>query len=362
MLRERVTIAFVIIRIVVTLTLGTVDLAQVRFAFSPLWECVAAFRAWRDPGRHAVHLPWAAAVDDSLRRLDWALLELVACPAGGAIPDFLAPPPATPLARFDEELAAARRTPPKVVRRELAAAYPAGVPPLLADLTPETVLAATMQSLDTFWRLAVAAAWPRIAARLEAEVVFRARALALGGPAALFDTLHRTVRYVAPGPGRRDGTLYVEYRETYSRQARGAGLLLVPSVFAWPDVFVAARPPWRPTIAYPARGVGDLWQGSSPGSDSQSRDPRIEGADVPSKALVALLGVARARVLARLETPQTTAELAAGLGLAPATASSHLVALWRAGVVDRTRVGRRVYYALNVRSQALLRALAADVL
>lgn len=38
--------------------MGPADRAYVRFAYSPLWECVAAFRAWMDPGRHALLLPW----------------------------------------------------------------------------------------------------------------------------------------------------------------------------------------------------------------------------------------------------------------------------------------------------------------
>lgn len=365
----------------VTLTLGARDLAQVRFAFSPLWECVAAFRVWQDPARHAVHLPWAAALDRAvggrIRRRDWALLDAVARPPSGAIPDFLAPPPRTPLARFDEELAAARRTRVSVIRRELAAAYPSGLSGhVRADIAnlfarPTELLARVTDQLEAFWEVALAPAWGRVATRLEAEVIFRARGLAMGGPEALFNDLHATVRFVAtherrrrrPGGDRATravdrplGTLQVQSRETYARHGRGVGVLLVPSVFAWPDVFVAARPPWRPTIAYPARGVAELWAG--PSTDADRRGSVVTNAartgEVVPSALAALLGAPRARVLAALASPHSPTELAAALALAPATASEQVTALWRAGVVDRTRVGRRVFYVLNGRGREVL--------
>ena len=38
------------------------------------------------------------------------------------------------------------------------------------------------------------------------------------------------------------------------------GLLLIPSVFAWPRVCVVTAPPWQPTLIYPARGIGMLWE------------------------------------------------------------------------------------------------------
>jgi hypothetical protein len=44
------------------------DRAYVRLAFSPLWEGVAAFRAWTDPGRHALPLPWITRIKQALSR------------------------------------------------------------------------------------------------------------------------------------------------------------------------------------------------------------------------------------------------------------------------------------------------------
>jgi hypothetical protein len=46
------------------------DLMQTRFAFSPLWEVEASFRALVDPARHAIHLPWMARARGELRGLE----------------------------------------------------------------------------------------------------------------------------------------------------------------------------------------------------------------------------------------------------------------------------------------------------
>ena len=46
------------------------DLADVRFAVSPLNEMVLSLRAWRDPGRYPLHLRWLHALEDVRGSLD----------------------------------------------------------------------------------------------------------------------------------------------------------------------------------------------------------------------------------------------------------------------------------------------------
>jgi DNA-binding transcriptional ArsR family regulator len=74
----------------------------------------------------------------------------------------------------------------------------------------------------------------------------------------------------------------------------------------------------------------------------------------PRQRLRALVGDARAAVLEALAAPHTTGELAVELGIAPSTASERLTALARAGLIDRRRAGREVYYVLNSRGMELL--------
>jgi uncharacterized protein DUF5937 len=311
----------------VTLRLDSSDLAYVRFAFSPLWECVAAFRAWMDPSRHALLLPWMTKIKPVASRVDWEPLSSLALVRRGTIPDFLAPPPSSPLPRLSDELANLRRVPAEVVRAETEIAYPDGIPHKLqaAMKKPSAFLARAADLLEEFWRRAVAPEWGLLRSTLESEVLFRARVLALGGPEELFKGMHRDLRY-------EDEQLTVQTDSYWDGKKRNRGLLLVPSIFSWPDVFLTVRPPWQPTITYTSRGVADLW--------SDTNHPTPEG-------LKRLIGVSCARVMARLQKPQTTTEIGAALNLSNAAASEQITKLWHAGILERTRIGRRVFYSLN---------------
>src|SRR5947207_595127 len=95
----------------VSIRLQPEDFASVRFALSPLWECVAAFRAWMNPYPHALLLPWIAQLGPALRDTDWSLLADLALVPRGTIPDFLCPPPTTPMPTLSDELDTLRRAP-----------------------------------------------------------------------------------------------------------------------------------------------------------------------------------------------------------------------------------------------------------
>ncbi|GAA1469184.1 winged helix-turn-helix domain-containing protein [Nocardiopsis exhalans] len=112
----------------------------------------------------------------------------------------------------------------------------------------------------------------------------------------------------------------------------------MPSAFIWPELILISEEPWQPTLVYPARGVGDLW--TTTGS--------------PPEALAKVMGRTRARILTRLNTPQTTRDLARTLDLAPATASASLTALRDAGLLESWRVGREVFYTRSPLGSALV--------
>ena len=337
---------FGIIRIMATIPLRKVtlqlcpdDLAHVRFAFSPLWECVAAFRAWGDPSRHALFLPWMTRIGPAVSGRDWEPLVSLALVPRGTIPDFLSPPPTTPLPRLNQELATLRRSSPAVVRAEIEIAYPRGWPRALrqAFVDPQAFLTKLVATLEEFWQRAIAPDWPLLRAKLEAEVLFRARALALGGAEALFKGIHRDVNYESE-------CLTIRTDSYWDGKKRKRGILLVPSIFSWPDVFLTVRPPWRPTLTYTSRGVADLWSNTS---------------QPTTRAAHPLLGRTCTKLIMVLKTPQSTMETAAALGLSPAAASEQITRLCRAGMLERTRIGRRVFYALNPRGRALVAALEA---
>jgi DNA-binding transcriptional ArsR family regulator len=207
---------------------------------------------------------------------------------------------------------------------------------------PAIVIDDLAAELTSFWEQVLAPAWPRILACLEGEVVYRSRVLAFAGSGAVLENLHADIAFTRGRGG--GGLLRVRSGGRSLRRSARDGILLVPSVFAWPDVYAVAHPPWRPTIAYPAQGVAELWF---------ERAGRGTGADV---TLAALTGQARARVLRILSRPRSTLELATALRVAPATVSGHLARLKAAGIVSAMRAGRRVVYSLTLRGRAIIRA------
>ncbi|WP_067478559.1 DUF5937 family protein [Actinomadura hibisca] len=297
---------------------ATDDAARVRFAFSPLWELVHSLRVLNEPARHALHLPWVRSVRPRTRGFE-TLRSLV--PSAGYIPDFLTPPPATPLPDFAAELATVRATPPDVVAHELgrAAESNPALWPLVAE--PERVLAEICELLEGFWEAALLPYWDRIHDLLEGDVLRRTRALAAVGAEGVFADLHGAVRW-------RAGTLTVERPWDFWAELQGRGLLLVPSVFVWPDVSVMV-PPYQPMLSYPPYGVATLWE-TRPAA--------------PPDALAALIGRGRAHILTALATPASTTELARRLGVTPGAISQHLGVLRGCGLVTGQRLGRRVLY------------------
>ncbi|WP_238452388.1 DUF5937 family protein [Micromonospora sp. 4G55] len=315
--------------------LSVADLANTRFAVSPLWEVVASVRIVKNPAGFPAHLPWARQVVPRLAAVRWGLLaDLVPVPTV-VIPSFVCPPPTTTGPTLDLELAALAATPPEVVR---ACLDRDPVPPtprtaaLRAD--PEAGLADLAAQIRAYADVALAPYWPRMRTLLEREVLLGARRMAVDGVRGLLNHLDRYVSW-------DDGTLLVEHLTTSgSVRLNGRGVLLVPSVFTWPRPFSnLVEASGQPTLRYPAGAVATLWE---------------RAALPPGEALSRVLGRTRATLLHELAVPSSTTELARRCGLAPGTVSQHLTALRDAGLVGTHRVGRFLLYARTTSAEALL--------
>ncbi|WP_327191766.1 winged helix-turn-helix domain-containing protein [Streptomyces xinghaiensis] len=325
---------------------GPDDAPHCRFAVSPLWETRSAVRALDRPGPPGARLPWLRRIQVAASGLNLAPLSLLT-PAHGCGPRFLAPRPADPYTRIEDELARVRATDPAAARAELERAL-AATPGAAVSLRgrrmledPGRAVKELADLLELAWRALIEPDWPPLHALLEADAAFHARRLSGGGPEGLFAELHPdvswsdgtlTVAHAEPAEHGPDGEERAERAERAegTHGADGTGLLLVPSVFCRPGPAAGAGVPWDRALVYPARGLGGLWESSS--------------GEQPPEVLSRLLGRGRAAVLTALEEPASTTGLARRLGLAPSSVSAHLSALRDAGLLTSHRYGHQVLY------------------
>ena len=197
----------------ITLRFGPAALAHVRFAISPLVEVRRSRRLLDDPGAGALHLPWVVQARKLTADLDLSLLRALD-PTGVYTPDFVSPPPDTPLAELEDELSVVAATPPEQARAEVQRSYrrkpplPAVLEPFVED--PAGGLAEVVALLRLYWERVLAAA---LAARACAARGRRAASRASDGRRRRRASLRRR------RPHRQLGRRRAEHRQGQ----RGAG-------------------------------------------------------------------------------------------------------------------------------------------
>jgi hypothetical protein len=155
--------------------------------------------------------------------------------------------------------------------------------------------------METAWYELLAPDWPQLRAICERDVVHRAGLLSRSGWVAALDGLHPRVRW------RGEAIEMLRSAENRTVPLGGQGLLLVPSVFLWPEVAAHAEQRWPATLIYPARGIAALWE--SPPS-------AIHG------ALGDLAGRTRAGLLAALDRRPAPPSWPAASGSPPARSAT----------------------------------------
>jgi DNA-binding transcriptional ArsR family regulator len=329
---------------VVTFVFSIDAVFHCRFAISPLGEVLLAARSMGVPARGTSHFSWLKQRREVLLELqrthDLSPLRAL-LGQHGYTPDFLTPPPVSPLASIADDLEQIRRTPKDRARREidralegrhvddatLRALRSADAPRLLAEL------------LGLLWRKLLEPAWPGLRELLERDVAYRARRLAEGGLSRLFEDL-------SPLTALRGRRLRVQQWTTATIELGPTGLLLSPSAFISPQVATMVEPP---LLIYPARGTSALLGHRPQHGPGLSR----------------LIGSTRAEILTTLREPASTTNLAHRLRKSPGNIADHLAVLLRAGLVTRRRAGGSVLYSRTPLGQAILdqrhELLATDV-
>ncbi len=310
---------------VVTFIFSVDSIVNCRFGISPLGEVMQAARAIDFASRVTPHFAWLRQRLSIIERLhrehDLEPLRVL-LPERGYVPDFLTPPPGSPIAAIEDELERIRTTPPDRARAEISLALRGrrvnvATSRRLLDPQAPRLLA---DSLEIIWNDLVAPAWPEIRDLLERDVAYRARRLADGGLARLFADLSSAVEL----RGRR---LRVQQRSTQTIELGSSGLLLIPSAFISPRIATMSEPPG---IIYPARGTRALLG---------------HGERAHRRSLSKLIGATRAEILAGLDEPVSTTSLARRMRRSPGHVADHLSVLLQADLVSCRRSGRSVLYS-----------------
>ncbi|OEU85097.1 ArsR family transcriptional regulator [Streptomyces oceani] len=246
--------------------------------------------------------------------------------------------------RFAEELRLVRETPPDLARQDLGAPLggplgrpPGGQPP--AELRRDDLPSRAAALLGWVWAETVLPYWPRRARIIEADVVARTDQLVRGGWAAALDRMRPGMRWL--GGGR----LQINTQDNPPRTIADARLLFVPVTsakhgwVAWDRPAPGTGKRRRYAVVYPCAGA--------------LADP--ERVPVP-RALGALLGPVRARMLVLLDAPKSTSQLVALTGQGLGSVGGHLRVLREAGLVRRRRSGRSVLYFRTAAGDAVVRA------
>lgn len=323
----------------IEIQLANADLARMRFVHSPIRELVASLRTLQDPNGHQMYRQWLCAVGSQLAGLNLELLTALA-PTGRVMPDFTAPKPTRQWEALTDELDAVAATPPWYVRAELEAVYrdrpiPAALRPLYDD--PATHLPTVVGEMRRYWQVAVQPVWQRLRALCMMDLSYRMEQFAAGGIARVLEGLHQEISLEG------DRLLIDKPHHCVHRvDLNGTGIILLPCAFSWPTLLVGCCGAEQPMMSYPPRGVARMWEEAR----ADQTDP-----------LGALMGRTRASLLASLDLPTTTTQLARQLGLSPAAVSQHLKILKDTALVTARRRGRLVLYQRTAAANGLFAAI-----
>jgi hypothetical protein len=311
------------------------DLAETRFTVSPLRHAVFASLCIHHPGLAAPGSVWRdvhrAVPPRTVPLLDLLRHTGVRGTLAGRLLWLEPPPIITGKPTIGDELDAmlalgttAEPPPQWEAGGDLWRLMSPGLDPELA-MDTERMLRALADCLYLIFHRFLAAEWPGMRRRLEADLAHRTEQSFAHG-------LGDTLAALSPRLSWDGTSLHVEGAHPGTAGLRGRGLLVSPIMSAAPGYLAITLSPdgRRSLLSYPVPG-------------DRVRPERTARPDT----LAALVGPARARVLRMLGSGCGTDELAARLGVSPSTASEHAAILRNAGLLATRRQGRAVRHVLT---------------
>ncbi|MDP4511768.1 ArsR/SmtB family transcription factor [Nonomuraea turcica] len=323
-------------------------------AISAMTELGSALHVLRDPGHHGLE-EWAARIRTEMSpRLDaWTRSWWWTTQAIRSTP-FVAPTP--PADDFEVQLERLRAMPARQLAGlllrpisrsgdvKVALHWSQSRDPAVADRVealatrPDDAIGEFLSFLEHSWREWFRAEWARIRPVLAARARRFADTASLHGPGPALTALDPSISMGPSGDEVRIAKVQVT-RHDVSRR----GLIVAPSTFIWPHLYVADVPR-RPLLLI---------------------HPATAGSPVPSVAelrrrLEVVAHQGRLEVARAIATePRTAGEIAMLWKMDPTQVNRHLRALASAGLARATRHGRFVRYQLDA---DVLEALGRDVL
>ncbi|RIJ70305.1 ArsR family transcriptional regulator [Nakamurella silvestris] len=306
------------------LRLSPAGLARSRFALSPLAETLGSIMVLAKPcvdpwlaSWHRTHRP---AFDGMLAADPFAAGFIRVLVTSSWLPDCVVIPPTggmrTSLA--DELAEMADRSDAEFRRQLLPSVEASWEDHDLRWLTGRGFGGRAASVFRQFWTRNIEPDWDRRRMLLEREVMYRAGLLAAHGWPRALEQMTRGSAWEG------ENGIRFSRRSGPDMPVGEGGMVFVPVSLRTGSWLCEA--PSRLALVYPARGSGVLENRSG------------------EKSLARLIGAGRARILWELERPATTTDLALALGVSLGTVGGHLAVLRGAGLVDGTRMGRRVVY------------------
>ena len=338
---------------------GRLDAERIRHVASPLIELGCALHVLAEP-RHHGRTDWAAGVPLSadlraeLAQWTWTVRAVRA--------RFFATSTATGMPSWDDELTALKKRPPEEVAAELV--RPLRGRPLSSRSTDNTAVLPWARSrgrstavlvealltdpaepvrrftdlLDACWQQWFRDVWDESRDALAARGRHDRDLAVRDGVGVMLRSLDASIDV------RDADSVVVQKVQSKRIDISTRSLLLVPSNYIAPHLFVGEIPGEPITILYPAAGrAADV-------PTAQQIRARLDALASPDR-----LQVCRAVA----SEPRTAGEIAALWGLHPTQVTRHLRALTRAGLVTAEREGRFVAYRLN---DEALTTLGTDLL
>lgn len=324
----------------ITIRLNGENPVSTRFVISPIWDTMTSYClfALHEEQYHAYY-EWVSEAYQATDNLRFPYLDTL-FRSMRFFPDFLTPPVTRPIMNIYDEIEAIRATPPELVQRDIfelrrrVNSFTPDEESILQEYVeqPDMALERLVSEVEVYWRLTLARHWPRMQEILEADILYRARQLALGGVEMVFAELDPTVTY-------ENLEIRFKKKSGYHQEIESDRVILIPLIFSCHSPFTLTAPEWYPSLSYQPRGWG-MWRSTDhlPAND----------------ALEITVGAGRAKILQSLVQPTSTGELAHRLNITAGAVSQHMARLSQAGLVTSMQSGRRVYHQLTPRGEMLL--------